>query len=348
MYTPKVILSPSRLETYDKCSQIYYAKYLEKVPDRSNAGASRGNAVHNIFEILLNKPKYLKLVNQIIETQKVPDSLLRLAGIYLRKEGFYSEENVKKCKKYILTGLNCDFYCEGGDLKTSEFHFEIGEEYKIQGYIDKHAIFKDEESGDFYVKIYDYKSKKEKYTELELKTHIQGYGYLLAAKKKYPEINLLLSSVVFILLDYPEDPMQIFKIEKHEQIHGFEEYLKYTQKNLDGFSEKDKNSNLAASLGWVKEGFKGLVVCGRAKSPNELKKNGEKSYYCNYKFSQDYFVLVDNEQKIRYSSYDESELKKIQLQKPDLKLEKRKYDGCGAFKKNNFTFYKDKEDKIDF
>lgn len=48
----KVRLSASRIGTAKKCSWVYWSKYVNKIPDSSNTGASRGSVCHNIFEYL--------------------------------------------------------------------------------------------------------------------------------------------------------------------------------------------------------------------------------------------------------------------------------------------------------
>ena len=52
-----VKLSASRIKTAQQCSWTYYCKYVLKLPDTSNEGASRGTICHNIFELLGDKHK---------------------------------------------------------------------------------------------------------------------------------------------------------------------------------------------------------------------------------------------------------------------------------------------------
>ena len=60
------MLSASKLADLDKCSWIYYCKYILKIPDEANDGSRRGNCVHNLCECLLNK-RHIKLYNQIVQ-----------------------------------------------------------------------------------------------------------------------------------------------------------------------------------------------------------------------------------------------------------------------------------------
>ena len=51
--TEKIKLSASKIKTAEGCSWLYYTKYVLKLPDISNSGASRGTICHLIFELLL-------------------------------------------------------------------------------------------------------------------------------------------------------------------------------------------------------------------------------------------------------------------------------------------------------
>jgi hypothetical protein len=328
-------LSPSKIKTFSSCSEIYTAKYLDKIPDRGNDGSARGSAVHEVFEILLNKPKYENLVQNIIKTREIPASIMRLIGMYLKSYGFYSEHNLKKCKTFLLTGLDNDFYCEGGELQIAELHFEIGSGYKIQGLIDKHALYTDKD-GDLFVVVVDYKSAKSKFTELELKTNLQGFAYLLAVKQKYPKLNLFKSYLKFIMLDFPEDPIQIFRLTGQEQINGFEAYLQYMSDIMLDFSDKNRKDSLAAAKGFptADEGFTGLLMCGIGVNyENELKKDGKTpKYYCPFRFPLKYYVPIKNNK-------EEKGFRDIKLvdkfKNKGYTIETRKYSGCPHWNKED-------------
>lgn len=336
MYIPKTKLSPSRIKTFSDCSQVYYAKYLLKVPDKPNLGATLGSITHDIAELLLNKDKYFNYINKIIETREFPRALIKLIDKKLKKTDFYAIENINLVKSFLFVTFDNDFWMVGGDLKKPEQDFDIKREYWIGGFIDKYALYKDE-TGDIYCQIVDMKSQKEAFSEEEITLNLQAYSYLLAVKQQHPEVNLFKSCVKFILLRFPENPIQKFQLKSENDIVGFEEYLKYIQIKIDSFVEKDNKSNLAADLGYTEKGFKGLVKCGRANFPGQLKKDGTKMWYCPQKFAFEYYVLVDKDNKVRYSSFTESGLPN----KPDLKKEMRKYDGCPAHNvKNKITFYK--------
>jgi hypothetical protein len=128
------------------------------------------------------------------------------------------------------------------ELEKAEIEFTITKEYKIGGFIDVRGI--KIVDGKKVCKIRDYKSSKNKFTDKELETNVQAFSYLLAALQDHPDLDVLNSEVEFVFLQFPEDPIQVFKLKDDKSISGFEQYLKYIQKQIDLFTEKDATNNL--------------------------------------------------------------------------------------------------------
>ena len=133
------------MKTLETCSWLYYGKYHLNLPDKTNDGAIRGSICHLVFELLL-EDKHRSHYDTIIDGKSTEASpaVVRLVIKHLKKQGAYNEENYEMCMDMILVGLKFDFYCEGSDLGESELKFEIHNkepEYKIMGFIDKHAIY---------------------------------------------------------------------------------------------------------------------------------------------------------------------------------------------------------------
>jgi hypothetical protein len=326
------ILSPSRIKTFESCSYLYYCKYLLKLPDPGNAGAAIGSAVHELSEILFgNKPKYKKVVDSIIENGVLPRRMKRYLARFLKKAGFLSLENVEKAERFCIVAFKNDFWLDGAAIvKRPEEEFLIGEKYKIKGLIDKYGLYKDE-AGDWYATIFDLKSQKNRFTEEELDFNLQAFSYLLAVKTNHPEINLLKSKVKFILLAYPEDPIQEFQLKTLDQINGFQWYLESTYKTINNFKAKDRLSHPASKQPYPPKdgGFKGPFMCGRANARGDLNKDGTKMWHCVYKFGFEYYVLLKGD-KIVTSSFDPIPAKE------GYTVEKRQYNGCeGCLRTNN-------------
>lgn len=325
-YQPKTRLSASRIKSFNDCSQVYAAKYLQKVPDKTNLGATLGDIAHVICETLLKPQKYQKLVAKITKSGKFPKSFNRWITKLLKKTEFYHKDHIETIKSFVLVALKNDFWLAGGELQEPEWEFEIKEDYWVCGFVDKFAIFTD--GREKWVTIIDYKSQKVKFGDKEMDFHVQGLMYLLAVKQRFPEINLLRSSVKFILLRHPEDPVQEVRLKSLQELEEFKQWLREKQKEVDAFTVKDATKRLAASLGWVdkEQGFAGLLKCGgRCQFPGQLKKDGTLYYYCSLKFPFDYYVLVDKDGQIKYTSL------KMMEEKNGLKLEGRHYTGCPAF-----------------
>ncbi len=324
-------LSASRIKTFESCSYLYYAKYLAKIPDPSNEGASIGTVVHEVCEILFNKQKYSSLVTKIITTKSFPSSIVRIVSIKLKKNKFFSKEAVTKCLSCLLVALENDFWFDGADkVYKAEKEFLLdSERFLLYGLIDKYALFKDSD-GVWRADIRDMKSSKNKFTEAELDFNIQAISYILAVKKMHPEIDVLRSCVKFIMLQFPDNPLQIVRLKNESQLRGFELYLEATQKKVDDFTVESRLSNLAARQDFPKdgEGFKGRLLCGFAKTKGQLKKDGTKMFACPYRFDFDYYVLIDTNGKIVESSYTPI------VEKNGYKCEKRYHAGCEAFIKN--------------
>ena len=62
-------LSASKLETFSKCSLVYYANYIAKIRD-TNDGARRGSVCHDIFEYPLNG-KDSERVQKILDSKTI-------------------------------------------------------------------------------------------------------------------------------------------------------------------------------------------------------------------------------------------------------------------------------------
>ena len=65
-----LFLSASRIKTAQQCSWLYWAKYVLKLPDKSNDGASKGWICHLVFEVL-GVERRAEHFKRIIESQSI-------------------------------------------------------------------------------------------------------------------------------------------------------------------------------------------------------------------------------------------------------------------------------------
>lgn len=292
-------LSASRIKTLESCSWSYWASYHLKLPQDSNSGADRGTIVHLIFELLLAKPRD-KYVKKILKagTITVCESVDRLVKKHIKKFNL-TQDDYQMCDQMIIVGLGEDFY--GPRPKKhivnieAEKAFEIENErpkYRIKGFIDKKVEYPDE------VLIHDYKSSKQKFEGDEIVSNIQGMMYSLVSKKQSEQKKV---KVEFIFLRFPSDPKQKVQFSD-EELTGFELYLEYINEIVDNFSEETAKSNFAADADMPKKGFKGPLLCGRAKAPGQLKKNGDLMWHCPYKFGFEYYEILDEDGAVKSTS----------------------------------------------
>lgn len=342
----KVKLSASRIGTAKKCSWLYYCKYILKLPDTSNDGASRGWICHLIFECLGN-PRHKKTYNKIIKSGDVfsVESVKKLILYHSRKLGVSDEENIESIKEMTLKGLRYDFFGKDNGKPTksfSEIKFDIdinedGKKYSILGFIDKLFLYKRKRQAI----IRDFKTSKQVFKGGELTDNMQHLMYCLAVKHLYPEYIKRSTEFLFLkfkmekdLLGEPSKGIVEMDVLSEDEIEGFEYQLTEVQKFLEQFDEETAISNFAASQGYPSDGtFGGPLVCGkegfkmyRGQPLLDDDGNKVKAYICPYRNGFEYYALIDEDEKILKTAFleDRDKLKESEGQK----VEKRFYEGC--------------------
>lgn len=328
----RVTLSASRIKTLKSCSWLYWFKYKLKAPDKSNDGAKRGTICHNVFELLGDK-KNKKEFDKIFSKQDVFSSakVKKLILTQAKESKVDDPENLDLIKKMTLNGLNYDFFGESmGKLDHSfsekDFDFDINEgdiSYKTKGFIDKLFI----RSGNAIIR--DFKSSKEVFKGKDLEDNLQDLMYTLAVKKLFPKLKNIYSEFVFLKFPKEKGVIKMSPVSD-EELMGFEYELSLIQKHLDNFNEKLAKKKLAAKQDYPKDSsFSGPLMCGFAKKPDELKKDGTQKWFCPAKFAFDFFHIKDKDDKIIDSCFlkEEDEYRK---KYPDFKFEIYHYKGCPA------------------
>ena len=323
------ILSASRIGCYESCSWKFWCTYTLKLPRTKNHGNVRGNACHLALECLLH-PRRSKYVAKLKKTKTITSipSIAKLVSDYLSKNGFYNEENFELCDKWICFGLTLDF--KGGkgakiDKPEEEFFLdttksEEGPKYKLTGFIDKPIQYPKEGK----LKIVDYKTNKDKFTESQIESNTQAMCYILAAKQIWPDLKDV--SVEFQFLKFDEDPFITVKFDQN-QLEGYEYYLEWVFNKANSFTEEDAVADMAASKPFPKDGsFSGPLSCGFAEYPGHLKKDGSPRWHCEHKFPYDYYALVNKNGDVLVTSKDKNDL----IPEKNQKVVKKKYQGCPA------------------
>jgi RecB family exonuclease len=303
----KVRLSASKIKTLDTCSWLFYSKYFLKTPDTSNDGASRGTIIHLIFELLL-KPKHKK--KYFDKLKKSPTAILkckplsRLLTKHTRRLNVNDKDNLALIYQMLYVGFNHNFYCKGNkDLKEEE-HFEIeGENFVINGFIDKKAFYKNK------IDIWDYKSSKAKFNKEEIESNYQALMYSLATLKS----DGMIPNVKFLFLRFPDSPEQAAPKLTEDELEGFEMFLTELAELLSDYDEDKALENMA------KNGYKYRWLCGSDK-PGK--------WICPVRKPFEFYALVDKRsQKILKGAHTEAELKAGKGQE----IVTKQYEGCPAW-----------------
>ena len=280
-----------------------------------------------------------KKYNRIVKAGDIvaEPSINRYVKIWVKK--FKLEKaDYDMINEMVLVGLNNDFFVKGMKLLDPEYEFNLVNEkphYSVRGFIDKMAVNKKDKT----VKVIDYKSSKGKFEGEELDSNIQAMIYSVVAKKVYPGYRCV---VDFVFLRFPKEPVQ--EIEFDETVlEGFEIYLKSVHNKINDFKYKDAIENFAAYVK-PKGGFNGKLLCGFAKEPGQLKKDGTPMWHCPYKFAFDYYRVTEIETGV-VKMYQEDDDFINNMTASDFvgdknskyKFQKLEYGGCPAHRKTDLT-----------
>jgi hypothetical protein len=249
--------------------------------------------------------------------RKFTAAIERLIVKLAKQHKVNTNENIELIKEMVYTGIQNDFMPKGAKKIEAEKRFEITTDlYYIKGFIDK-TVYEADDS----IRIYDYKTSKNKFTKEELEYNLQSLIYSLAIyklTKKIPE-------VIFVFLRFPSSPIQKVVRFTVKQLKGFELYLEQVSKFLHNFGMKQAKESLACHSEATK------WLCGR----EGLKKNGDKQFMCPFRKPLEYFAILDKDNEIIRSDFDKDKLKP----EKDQKVIKLHYSGCPFY--NSATSDKD-------
>ena len=340
-------LSASRISTAKKCSWTYWCKYVQKLPDTTNEGASRGTVCHLILELLCEE-RHKATYDLILSEKSVWASppVKRLIYYHTRKLDIHSKENLKLINNFILNGLNYDYFgtalgAPSDSFSEKKFDISVNENsknYRINGLIDKLFIYSKKK----LVLIRDFKASKAIYKGADVSDNLQDLIYCLAVKHLYPENSNRKFEFVFLkfdleddLLGNPGEGVLRMKELSASELEGFEYELTGIQEYLDHFSYDDATANLAAKKGFPTDGsFSGRLACGFASEPGQLKKDGTPMWHCPFKFAFDYWALKNKEGEVIKTSYLDEKPMLEELLKDGYFIEQMRYDGCPAWQTN--------------
>lgn len=233
----KLILSISRVKTYQQCPRKYYYNYIEKLPKLSWDHFNLGTFVHGVLEFFhenLRDNNSLKDVNiNKIMKQSFQKQYFKMknGNIILKKE------MLLEAKDMLMSYMN-NIINKGIDARIlileNEFKIPLNEKYLIKGIIDR---LDQESNGTLHIK--DYKTNKNsKYME---PSQLITYGlYIL---DKYPNIKKYKGS--YIMMRFNKCISYEFKIRDIEKEKN--KLIKYADSIANEQRWKACHSNLC---GW--------------------------------------------------------------------------------------------------
>lgn len=323
-----VRLSASRIKTAQDCSWKYHVTYVLKLRDGRNSGSSRGTVCHAVLECLLrpDRKPYFEKIMKLKDINCIP-SIKRMVDILARREEVYDEENLRLINEFILTALSLDFYCEGAEKVVSELKFEERDDKVwILGFVDKLASYPDK------IKIIDYKTQKNFFSDEELEFNVQALMYVMIAKKMFPgkkiEFEFHQLKEAFEGRGFKKtarNPVQKVPQEclTDDVIEGFRQWLEEFSEFLDDFTLDKAYSNFAKNDFLKNRTRCGGVIDQRRKSDNGL------MFCCSAKYPRIYFALYEGEKLITTANFrDELEKERKEGQE----IRQMNYLGCPAWK----------------
>ena len=341
---PKTKLSASRLKTAQSCSWLYYCKYKLRLPDRGNDGSSRGTVCHAVLEVLAKegREEYYQTIIDANDVFAVP-SVGRLVKTLATSLGVADQENLDFINFMTVNGLAYDYY--GRDLAKpthsfSEKKFDIsinsdGKRYRINGFIDKLFLYKNKKAAI----IRDFKTSKQVFDGKDATDNMQDLMYSLAVKHLYPQYSSRQSEFLFLKFDLNSDLLGqdgegVLKMSPltDAELEGFEHQLTAWQDYLDEFDENSAHDDFAYDHGFYKKeegkGFSGRLMCGFAKFPGQLKKDGSPMWHCTYKFPFNYYALKSPDGTIKKTVFEDERDLLLPLQEEGDIIEEMYYEGC--------------------
>lgn len=329
-----LILSASRIKTFQSCSWKFWCEYKANIPKEGNDGIRRGNVCHDVLELILAKNRR-KIADLIVKKNSISayKPIHLLVKKYLKREGALNQENYDLCDKMLVVALKSDFFGKGGRPDKPEREFLIENEnphYKIRGFLDKVIKYSKKK----LIKIVDYKTSKSKFKGDDLTSNLQAMTYALAAKKElYTSYENILVEFLFLKFGKSASEQVTFT---DEELSGFEYYLAHVYQQIDNFDEEAAVSNFASDKPHPKDGsFGGPLSCGFAKHKGQLKKDGTIMWHCDFKFPFDYYALLNEKEEVISTDLKEENL----IAGENQTIIKKSYQGCpahNAFSEENF------------
>lgn len=336
-------MSASRIKSAKECSWKYYCKYILRLPETTNNGALMGGIVHEVLETAF-KQEDRDIFNFVSsgKSTAVHEYVNETITVEAQKAGLTEQEHLDMMFKMTDNALTYDFFGEKEEkphMGFAEMDFDYIEEsefgpFRILGFIDQIFLY-----GKGRVLIRDFKTSKKVFSGIDAEDNLQDSIYSYASKTIFPEVQKTNTEFLFLKFDLQGGGcLRMPEISKYEH-KGFEAELAGWQNIVQNYDEAQAHSKFAAKQPYpTDDSFTGPLMCGFAKYPGQLKKDGTLMFHCPFKFPFDFYAIVDEDGKKVKTAFP-ADLEKLKetakgMNKEGIKIKKFSYDGCPAHKKS--------------
>lgn len=209
----KIRLSPSRVNDYSNCPQLYKFRAIDQLPEPISLDAERGTLVHSVLEKLFDSPALMRTLETALEI--LPESWQSQvdAKPVLRESVVDIKEWLDRASSLLTTYFSLESPA-AFEPTSRELHLEmdLSEEVYLHGYIDRLDVAVTGE-----VRIVDYKTGKAPKPGWEEKALFQLRIYALIYWRNHGVLPRLLQLIYLgdgQLLRSTPTPSQLENTEK--------------------------------------------------------------------------------------------------------------------------------------
>ncbi len=187
----KIRISPSRINDFTNCPQLYKYRAIDQLPEAISLDAERGTLVHSVLEVLFDSPTPVRTIEKAKELlpllwQEQIDAKPGLNALVVDTKEWFDRASSLLDNYFLLEEPN------SFEPSHRELHLELDLDAKtyLHGYVDRLDIAQTGE-----VRIIDYKTGKAPKPAWEEKALVQLRIYALIYWRNYGVVPKLLQLI---------------------------------------------------------------------------------------------------------------------------------------------------------